>query len=134
MSMVSWVFGTGVMYSWCETLPSCLIHTNTAHVGTLRNWVVQLIHSGWFPFYIVCACTHTHTHTCACAHRQTQTHTRTHFKATPAVLECQLSLGSFDCIDCNESSVHTMMNIIIMIWIYVYCCCYYYPSHSFSSL
>lgn len=29
--------------------------------------------------------------------------------------ECQLSLGSFDCIDCNEFSVHTMMNIMILL-------------------
>lgn len=29
--------------------------------------------------------------------------------------ECQLSLGSFDCIDCNEFYVHMMTNIIILL-------------------
>lgn len=42
-----------------------------------------------------------------------QTHTHAHSIILPLLFpECQLSLGSFDCIDCTEFSVYMMMNII----------------------
>lgn len=55
---------------------------------------------------------------CKTSHANTHktTHTYTHSIMLPLLFpECQLSLGSFDCIDCNEFSVHTMMNIMILL-------------------
>lgn len=45
---------------------------------------------------------------------------RTHTYAHSIILsllfpECQLSLGSFDCTDCNEFSVYMTMNIILLL-------------------
>lgn len=46
-------------------------------------------------------------------HMQTQHKTRSIM--LPLLFpECQLSLGSFDCIDCNDFSVHTMINFIVI--------------------
>lgn len=45
-------------------------------------------------------------------HENTQVHSITLPLLFP---ECPLSLGSFDCIDCNEFYVHIMMTIIILL-------------------
>ena len=48
-----------------------------------------------------------HTHTCP--------HTCTLIILALLFPECPLSLGSFDCIDCNDFSVYMMMNIILLL-------------------
>lgn len=49
-------------------------------------------------------------------HMPTHTHTYAHSIILSLLFpECQLSLGSFDCIDCNEFSVYMTMNIILLL-------------------
>ena len=50
MSLVSWFFKQALCIVGVKPWPVFSFTVqSTARVGTLWNWVVQLIHSGWFP-------------------------------------------------------------------------------------